>query len=89
VIGFSISRGRPRTVFDFYCHNCSRPLPGRDFVAGEVHPRTKATSVYGLGRFPVTLYRVQWEKLLGMADEICRFIRENDGTLKIAPPRMF
>ena len=41
-----------------------------------------ALSVYGLGRFPVTLYREQWEKLLGMADEIRSFIRENDGALK-------
>jgi hypothetical protein len=39
-------------------------------------------SVYGLGRFPVTLYREQWEKLLGMADEIRNFIRENDRDLK-------
>ena len=39
-------------------------------------------SVYGLGRFPVTLYREQWEKLLELADEIRSFIRENDGTLK-------
>jgi hypothetical protein len=39
-------------------------------------------SVYGLGRFPVTLYREQWEKLLGMADEIRTFIRENDSALK-------
>ena len=39
-------------------------------------------SVYGLGRFPVTLYREQWEKLLGMADEIRNFIRENDAALK-------
>jgi hypothetical protein len=39
-------------------------------------------SVYGLGRFPVTLYREQWEKLLGMADEIRKFIAENDGALK-------
>ena len=39
-------------------------------------------SVYGLGRFPVTLYREQWEKLLGMADEIRNFIQENDGALK-------
>jgi hypothetical protein len=41
-----------------------------------------ALSVYGLGRFPVTLYREQWEKLLGMADEIRAFIRENDRALK-------
>ena len=41
-----------------------------------------ALSVYGLGRFPVTLYREQWEKLLGMTDEIRRFIQENDHLLK-------
>ena len=41
-----------------------------------------ALSVYGLGRFPVTLYREQWEKLLGMADEIRTFIKENDQVLK-------
>ena len=39
-------------------------------------------SVYGLGRFPVTLYREQWEKLLAMADEIRNFIHENDSALK-------
>ena len=39
-------------------------------------------SVYGLGRFPVTLYREQWEKLLGMTDEIRRFIQDNDARLK-------
>jgi hypothetical protein len=39
-------------------------------------------SVYGLGRFPVTLYREQWERLLGMADEIRTFIRDNDQALK-------
>jgi hypothetical protein len=39
-------------------------------------------SVYGLGRFPVTLYREQWDKLLGMADEIRTFIQEHDGELK-------
>jgi len=41
-----------------------------------------ALSVYGLGRFPVTLYREQWEKLLGMADGIREFIRDNDHLLK-------
>jgi hypothetical protein len=39
-------------------------------------------SVYGLGRFPVTLYKEQWAKLLGMADEIRDFIKENDDKLK-------
>ena len=41
-----------------------------------------ALSVYGLGRFPVTLYREQWEKLLGMADAIREFIKDNDQALK-------
>jgi hypothetical protein len=41
-----------------------------------------ALSVYGMGRFPVTLYREQWEKLLGMADQIRDFIRDNDQALK-------
>jgi hypothetical protein len=39
-------------------------------------------SVYGLGRFPVTLYKEQWLKLLAMADEIRRFIDENADRLK-------
>ena len=41
-----------------------------------------ALSVYGLGRFPVTLYKEQWTKLLAMADEIRSFIKEHDGELK-------
>ena len=39
-------------------------------------------SVYGLGRFPVTLYKEQWIRLLAMADEIRNFILENDSALK-------
>jgi hypothetical protein len=39
-------------------------------------------SVYGLGRFPVTLYKEQWTKLLAMADEIKTFIVENNDKLK-------
>ena len=39
-------------------------------------------SVYGLGRFPVTLYKEQWSRLLDMADDIRTFIRENDARLK-------
>jgi hypothetical protein len=39
-------------------------------------------SVYGLGRFPVTLYKEQWVKLLDMADDIRAFIRENESKLK-------
>ena len=39
-------------------------------------------SVYGLGRFPVTLYKEQWEKLLDMKDDILSFIQENEAQLK-------
>ncbi len=39
-------------------------------------------SVYGLGRFPVTLYKEQWEKLLDMSDDIRDFIQENESQLK-------
>jgi hypothetical protein len=39
-------------------------------------------SIYGLGRFPVTLYKEQWLRLLAMADDIRAFIRDNDGRLK-------
>jgi hypothetical protein len=39
-------------------------------------------SVYGLGRFPVTLYKEQWTKLLDMAADIRTFITENDAKLK-------
>ncbi len=42
-------------------------------------------SLYGLGRFPVTLYKEQWAKLLDMADEIRAFIREHDTELKAKP----
>jgi hypothetical protein len=41
-----------------------------------------AVSVYGMGRFPVTLYKEQWLKLLTMSDEIRAFIAENDARLK-------
>jgi hypothetical protein len=41
-----------------------------------------AVSVYGLGRFPVTLYKEQWLKLLDVAEDIRGFIRENEGRLK-------
>jgi hypothetical protein len=39
-------------------------------------------SVYGLGRFPVTLYKEQWLRLLDMTDEIRAFIRDNESSLK-------
>ena len=41
-----------------------------------------AVSIYGMGRFPVTLYKEQWLKLLDMSDDIRAFIGANDGQLK-------
>ena len=39
-------------------------------------------SVYGLGRFPVTLYKEQWAKLLDLADDIRAFIKAHEAELK-------
>ena len=41
-----------------------------------------ALSIYGMGRFPVTLSKEQWLKLLGMSDDIRAFIAANEGQLK-------
>jgi len=40
-------------------------------------------SVYGLGRFPVTLYYEQWVRLLGVADDLRNFLEENKSRLKM------
>lgn len=39
-------------------------------------------SLYGMGRFPVTLYKEQWETLLGMTEEIAEFLTEHASELK-------
>lgn len=54
---------------------------------GAAKPKLKvsekgAVSIYGMGRFPVTLYKEQWLRLLDMADEIREFIKANDSQLK-------
>ena len=41
-----------------------------------------AVSVYGLGRFPVTLYQEQWDKLMNASEDLKRFIDENRANLK-------
>jgi hypothetical protein len=43
-------------------------------------------SLYGLGRFPVTLYVEQWETILGMGDEIRTFMSDNAARLKRKDP---
>jgi hypothetical protein len=41
-----------------------------------------AVSVYGLGRFPVTLYKEQWLRLLDMSEDVKAFIKQNEAQLK-------
>jgi hypothetical protein len=61
-------------------------LKGRSARATGLRVSEKGgVSVYGLGRFPVTLYKEQWLKLLDMADEIKQFIGENEAKLKVKP----
>lgn len=40
-------------------------------------------SLYGLGRFPVTLYKGQWERLLDKKEDIITFISENESSLTV------
>jgi hypothetical protein len=40
-------------------------------------------SVYGLGRFPVTLYYEQWVRLLDAAGDLRTFLEENKSKLKL------
>ena len=42
-----------------------------------------AVSVYGLGRFPVTLYYEQWTRLLGQSEELKKFLEDNKSRLKL------
>lgn len=42
-----------------------------------------AVSVYGLGRFPVTLYQEQWVRLLNVSEDIKTFIKDNSDKLKV------
>ena len=44
-------------------------------------------SVYGLGRFPVTLYYEQWTRLLDQADQLRAFLDENKARLKLKEPK--
>jgi hypothetical protein len=57
----------------------SRPRGGLEFRVGE----KGGVSVYGLGRFPVTLYYEQWIRLLDAADTLRTFLEENKHKLKL------
>ena len=57
-------------------------LAAQNEVTFKVSPR-RAVSVYGLGRFPVTLYQSQWELLFQHEKELTQFIKDNAGKLKV------
>ncbi len=59
----------------------NKKAPARGVLTMKVSEKG-ALSVYGMGRFPVTLYKEQWLKLLEIQAEIKKFIGENDGKLK-------
>lgn len=61
--------------------NESLKKAGRGKLAMKVSEKG-ALSVYGMGRFPVTLYKEQWLRLLSMAEEIKSFIDANQDSLK-------
>jgi len=56
-----------------------RPRGSLEFRVGE----KGGVSVYGLGRFPVTLYYEQWVRLLDAGDNLRKFLEENKGRLKL------
>jgi hypothetical protein len=59
----------------------SRKKGSLEFRVGE----KGGVSVYGLGRFPVTLYYEQWIRLLDVADSLRTFLEENKPRLKLKP----
>ncbi len=59
----------------------ARKPPGLEFRVSD----KGAVSVYGLGRFPVTLYYEQWSRLLDHADALRTFLEENKSKLKLRP----
>ena len=63
------------------------PIDGEGFHGASSSDRMKvsekgAVSVYGMGRFPVTLYKEQWLRLLDMSADIRAFIAANEAQLK-------
>jgi len=69
--GWGLDRKRPERLKKAQAHGGSIRVSEKGGV-----------SIYGLGRFPVTLYKEQWLRLLDMADDIRTFIRDNADRLK-------
>jgi len=60
-------------------HQGTRRSGSLEFRVGE----KGGVSVYGLGRFPVTLYYEQWVRLLDASDKLREFLEENKSKLKL------
>ncbi len=58
-----------------------KPRGGLEFRVGE----KGGVSVYGLGRFPVTLYYEQWVRLLDVGENLRQFLEDNKDRLKLKP----
>lgn len=61
--------------------NAQLRIKGREGISPKVSDKG-AVSLYGVGRFPVTLYKEQWLRVLDATPEIRKFIQENDSRLK-------
>ena len=66
-------------IAELEAQSISRMRKALEFKVGE----KGGVSVYGLGRFPVTLYYEQWIRLLDAADTLPAFLEENKGKLKL------
>ncbi|MBK6973111.1 MAG: hypothetical protein IPH26_09260 [Sterolibacteriaceae bacterium] len=60
--------------------------PNRGTLYCKVSPKG-AISLYGLQRMPVTLYVEQWDRLLGFADELRKFMKDHDTEFKRKEPK--
>lgn len=58
-------------------------LAAKNKLSYKVSEKTGALSVYGLQRFPVTLFKQQWERLFAAREEIANFIAANEASLKV------
>lgn len=57
--------------------------PKLDEKSGEMKGTSGAISLYGMGRFPITLYRGQWERLIAAVPQIEAFIEANKALLSV------
>lgn len=75
---------RQMEVASLRVENASLRKAQEQGITLKVSPRG-AVSLYGIQRFPVTLYRNQWERVLSAADEIRSFVVKNDAKLSKGP----